>query len=95
MSVRINDIKSAEEGLNEQNDNVQIANVKKSYKLVSGTKYLVHGIAVKKVMSSTWREAEAVKRVMKSNMNDIKGKKVKVYSDNKNVQSILKIGSKK
>ena len=46
-------------------------------------------------MSSTWREAEAVKRVMQSNITDIKGKKVKVFSDNKNVQSVLKIGSRK
>ena len=37
----------------------------------------------------------AVKRVMHSNITDIKGKKVKVFSDNKNVQSVLKIGSRK
>ena len=45
--------------------------------------------------SSTWREAEAVKRVLQSNKADIRGKKVKIYSDNKNVQSVLKVGSKK
>ena len=32
---------------------------------------------------------------MQSNMDDIRGKKIKGYSDNKNVQSIMKIGSKK
>ena len=32
---------------------------------------------------------------MQSNITDIKGKKVKVFSDNKNVQSVLKIGSRK
>ena len=32
---------------------------------------------------------------MQSNKADIRGKKVKIYSDNKNVQSVLKVGSKK
>ena len=45
--------------------------------------------------SSSWREAEAVKRVLNSNLDQVRGKKVKVYSDNKNVESILKIGSRK
>ena len=45
--------------------------------------------------SSTWRETEAVRRVMQSNRNVIRGKKVKVYSDNKNVKSVLKSGSKR
>lgn len=38
---------------------------------------------------------EAVKRVMQSNKADISGKKVKIYSDNKNAQTVLKVGSKK
>ena len=46
-------------------------------------------------MSPTWREAEAVKRVIQSNIVIIKGKKVNAYWDNKNVQSVLKIGSRK
>lgn len=45
--------------------------------------------------SSTWREAETVRRVIKSSVEILKNKQVKVYSDNKNVQSILQIGSKK
>ena len=45
--------------------------------------------------SSSWRESEAVKRVLNSNLDQVRGKKVKVYSDNKNVESILKIGSRK
>ena len=45
--------------------------------------------------SSTWRETETVRRVMQSNINAIRGKKVKVYSDNKNVKSVLKSGSKR
>lgn len=44
--------------------------------------------------SSTWRESETVRRVMKSNINVLKNKKIKVYSDNKNVQSVLQIGSR-
>ena len=40
--------------------------------------------------SSTWRETEIVRRAMQSDINVILGKKVKVYSDNKNVVSIKK-----
>ena len=45
--------------------------------------------------SSTWREAEAVRRVLKSSLDQIRGRNVKVYSDNKNVQSVLNVGSRK
>ena len=45
--------------------------------------------------SSTWREVEAVRRVMLFNAGLIERKKIKVYSDNKNVKSILMKGSKK
>ena len=45
--------------------------------------------------SSTWREAEAVKRVLVSNAALLQGKKLKVFSDNKNVKSILSKGSRK
>lgn len=45
--------------------------------------------------SSTWREPETVRRVIKSSVEILKNKQVKVYSDNKNVQSILQIGSKR
>lgn len=45
--------------------------------------------------SSTWREAETVKRVLVSNAEAFRDKKLKVYSDNKNVKSILSGGSRK
>ena len=45
--------------------------------------------------SSTWREAEAVRRVLNSSLDQIRGRNVKVYSDNKNVQSVLNVGSRK
>ena len=45
--------------------------------------------------SSTWREAEAVKRVIVSSVEKLRGKRVKVFSDNKNVQSVLEVGSTK
>ncbi|MEW8546455.1 MAG: reverse transcriptase domain-containing protein [Candidatus Thiodiazotropha sp.] len=45
--------------------------------------------------SSTWRETEAVSRVIKSNVNLLKNKRVKVYSDNKNVTPVLQTGSRK
>ena len=48
-----------------------------------------------KIKSSTWREVEAVKRVLISNVGILRNKRVKVLSDNKNVTSILQIGSRK
>ncbi|MEW8548285.1 MAG: reverse transcriptase domain-containing protein, partial [Candidatus Thiodiazotropha sp.] len=45
--------------------------------------------------SSTWREAEAVKRILFSNLAVFEGKKLKIYSDNKNVKTILRSGSTK
>lgn len=45
--------------------------------------------------SSTWREAEAVKRVIFSNAGYLKGKKVKVFTDNKNICTVLQAGSSK
>ena len=47
------------------------------------------------LQSSTWREVEAVRRVMFYNADLIKGKKVKIYSDIKNVKSVLTKGSYK
>lgn len=44
--------------------------------------------------SSTWREVEAVHRVIKTNERLCKGKKVKCFSVNKNVIYILISGSK-
>ena len=48
-----------------------------------------------RLKSSTWREVEALRRVMFFNAGLLEGKKVKVYSDNKNVKSILLKGSSK
>ena len=45
--------------------------------------------------SPTWREAEAVKRVMVRSVEKLRGKRVKVFSDNKSVQSVLGMGSTK
>ena len=50
---------------------------------------------IEKKKSSTWREAETVKRVIVSNVDTLRGKRVKVFSDNKNVQSVLQAGSSK
>ena len=45
--------------------------------------------------SSSWREAEALSRVLKSYGDMLKRKSVKVLSDNKNVKSILLNGTKR
>lgn len=45
--------------------------------------------------SSTWRETEAVSRVLKSSVALLRNSSVNVYSDNKNVQSVLLNGSRK
>ncbi|XP_060574478.1 uncharacterized protein LOC132732127 [Ruditapes philippinarum] len=50
---------------------------------------------IEKQRSSTWREAEAIHRVMKTYGSVLKNSHVKVYSDNKNVKSILLNGSRK
>ena len=50
---------------------------------------------LRREMSSAWREAETVKMVIQSNSEVIKAKKVNVYCDNKKVQSVLMIGSRK
>lgn len=45
--------------------------------------------------SSTWREAEAIRRILVSNLAVFEGKKLKIYSDNKNVKTVLRSGSTK
>ena len=45
--------------------------------------------------SSTWREAEAIYRVIKSNAHILKNSSVKIHTDNKNVPSVLLNGSSK
>ena len=46
-------------------------------------------------LSSTWRELEAVYRVLQSSLGYLEGQTVIVNTDNKNVCSILQVGSKK
>ena len=46
-------------------------------------------------LSSTWRELEAVHRVLNSKTESLEGQTVLVQTDNKNVVGILKVGSKK
>ena len=45
--------------------------------------------------SSTWRELEAVNRTLRSVIGYLNGKVVRVYTDNKNVPHILKVGIRK
>ena len=45
--------------------------------------------------SSTWRLLECAKRVIYPFSNELENKQVKINSDNKNVEHILKVGSKK
>ena len=48
-----------------------------------------------RLKSSTWRETETVNRVIKGNLELLRHTNIKVYSDNKNVQSVLQKGSSK
>ena len=50
---------------------------------------------VEMCQSSTWRELASIERVLKSNEASLCQKSIKVFSDNKNVSSILKKGSMK
>ena len=49
---------------------------------------------MERLRSSTWRESETVRRLSNSIKKILQHKKIKVFSDNKNVQSILQIGSR-
>ena len=42
--------------------------------------------------SSTWRKSETVRRKINSNIEVLQYKRIKIFSDNKNVQSVLQIG---
>ena len=63
--------------------------------LVEGTEVYGCWDDVEKCQSSTWRELASVERVLKSNEASLCQKSIKVFSDNKNVSSILKKGSMK
>lgn len=57
----------------------------------------VHGMwtAIEKTKSSTWRELQAVYKILLASKNDLLGHKVKWFTDNKNVVNIVKKGSMK
>lgn len=63
--------------------------------LSEGTEVLGAWDPSERLTSSTYRETEAVRRVLNSNIDVLQGKKVKWFSDNKNVKSVLKSGSRK
>lgn len=66
-----------------------------SSKLREGSEVLGEWSSQEGQKSSTWREAEAVTRIVKSHVNSLKNSVVKVYSDNKNIKSVLLNGSRK
>ena len=49
----------------------------------------------KKIKSSTWRELHAVGQVLESLVDKLAGERIRWFTDNKNVVSILLYGSKK
>ena len=63
--------------------------------LVEGTEVYGRWDDVEMCQSSTWRELASVERVLKSNEASLCQKSIIVFSDNKNVSSILKKGSMK
>ena len=63
--------------------------------LIKGSEVTGSWSRSEQLKTSAWREVEAVRRVMLFNAGLIERKKIKVYSDNKNVKSILMKGSKK
>ena len=63
--------------------------------LVEGTEVIGSWTVQESVQSSTWREVEAVQRVIKTNAQMLENRTVKCFTDNKNVNSVLSSGSKK
>jgi hypothetical protein len=47
---------------------------------------------VKTMRSSTWRDLEAVNRMVNNSIDKIKGKCISIHTDNKNVDTIIGIG---
>lgn len=45
--------------------------------------------------SFTWRELEVIKRVLEPSVDSVKNRTVQIVCDNRNVELILKVGSKK
>ena len=63
--------------------------------LVEGTEVYGSWSEIEISQSSTWRELASVERVLKSNESSLSHKSITVFSDNKNVSTILKKGSMK
>jgi hypothetical protein len=61
--------------------------------IVSGSKVQGNWIEQEKTKSSTWRELQAIYRVLCHNKTCLENKTVKALSDNKNVQYIINSGS--
>ena len=64
-------------------------------RFVEGSEVTGSWSPTEQLKSSTWREVEAVRLIMLYNARLLEGKKVKAYSDNKNVKSIFMKGSNK
>ena len=62
---------------------------------IEGSEIAGSWLSHERILSSTWRELESVYRIMSSCPEVLLSRKVIVNTDNKNVSSILKIGSKK
>ena len=69
--------------------------IRKAYNNLTGNEVIGACTVQERKKSSTWRETEAVKRVIMSNVEQLRGKKVKVFSGNKIVESVLDAGSGK
>ena len=62
--------------------------------LIEGTEVVGSWSSEEAQQSSSWREAAAVERLLKSNTNVLEHKKVKLFTDNQNVKRILNSGSR-
>ncbi|XP_060595758.1 uncharacterized protein LOC132749862 [Ruditapes philippinarum] len=77
-----------------QNEGISGKNVNRSPEVDSCSEVVGQWSEYEQSLSSTWRETEAVNRVIHSHSNILKNAYVKVFSDNKNVKSVLVNGSK-
>ena len=50
---------------------------------------------VKTMRSSTWRDLEAVNRMVNNSIDKIKGKCISIHTDNNNFDTIIGIGSRR
>ena len=63
--------------------------------LIKGTEVVGAWNSEEAQQTSSWREAAAVERVLKTNIEFLKNKKVKCFTDNQAVKRIINSGSKK